>query len=497
MRHCLIAFLLFALPALLDAQTPGHQVDRSLSIDTAIFDASERLDSMRHLAGLEYMSLRSSYDSIVAQMDKPIGSLRSRIDSLQQLKLNTEVFNARLDSLEQWKDEKLRSITSKIDRLKTSVTSKINGLDLPPALQGKANELTAIVNKLDVTLPTTSLPTTFQQGLGVEVPNLSNALNSQVIPDIDIPNSANLLNNQNLQNVTNINLPATDIGSNVQQGQAQMSQLPKDMDGITKLAEEQATNISSVADVSKELSKVGELTDVAGTLKDQEELKKELVEKVKEQAIDHFVGNEEQVKKAMQTVSKYKQKFSTTASLNDLPKKLPNEMKGKPLIERLVPGVAIQLQKRNDDILTDFNVYLGYRFTRRFTAGGGWNQRVGYNTDYYGWSDDKAKVYGPRIYSEYKLNKGFSPRVELEMMNTFVPPYVKVSPVDPGNREWVCGAFAGMKKDYKLFKKIKGTAMIMLRLFDPARKSPYADVINARLGFEFPMKKKVKAAKGR
>lgn len=77
-------------------------------------------------------------------------------------------------------------------------------------------------------------------------------------------------------------------------------------------------------------------------------------------------------------------------------------------------------------------------------------------------------------------------------MNTFVPPYIKTIPVDPGSREWVGGAFVGMKKDYTLYKKVKGTAMVMLRLFDPDRKSPYADVVNARFGFELPMRKKAK-----
>jgi len=35
----------------------------------------------------------------------------------------------------------------------------------------------------------------------------------------------------------------------------------------------------------------------------------------------------------------------------------------------------------------------------------------------------------------------------------------------------------------------------MVRVFDPHHKSPYADVLNVRFGFEFPIKKKAKAAK--
>lgn len=51
-------------------------------------------------------------------------------------------------------------------------------------------------------------------------------------------------------------------------------------------------------------------------------------------------------------------------------------MKEKPLIERIVPGIALQVQKKGDDLMVDFNAYAGYRFTGRITAGLGWNQRV-------------------------------------------------------------------------------------------------------------------------
>jgi hypothetical protein len=61
---------------------------------------------------------------------------------------------------------------------------------------------------------------------------------------------------------------------------------------------------------------------------------------------------------------------------------------------------------------------------------------------------------------------------------------------DPDGREWVWGVFAGIKKTYKITKHIKGTASVMTRLFNPDRKSPYADVLNVRFGLEFPMKKK-------
>jgi len=200
------------------------------------------------------------------------------------------------------------------------------------------------------------------------------------------------------------------------------------------------------------------------------------------------------LQQAMQKVCKNKIKYSSLNSLSDTLKKRPNEMHDKPLIERLVPGVAIQIQKRENDLLVDFNAYVGYRFTGRFTAGLGWNQRVPYNTNRNEFNA-RVRVYGPRMYAEYKVFKGISPRLEVEVMNTIVPPWVSNLLLDLRRREWVWSYFAGLKKDYQFVKTVKGTAMIMFNLYNPEHRSPYADVLNVRFGFEFPMKKKKRSEK--
>jgi hypothetical protein len=78
-------------------------------------------------------------------------------------------------------------------------------------------------------------------------------------------------------------------------------------------------------------------------------------------------------------------------------------------------------------------------------------------------------------------------------MNTGIPPLAQI-PNDPAKRQWVWGAFAGMKKEYKLFKNVKGTAMAMARLTSD-QNSPYTDVLNVRFGCEIPYKKKIKESK--
>jgi hypothetical protein len=76
-------------------------------------------------------------------------------------------------------------------------------------------------------------------------------------------------------------------------------------------------------------------------------------------------------------------------------------------------------------------------------------------------------------------------------MNTTVPSITHIHTVDPYEREWVWGVFTGLKKEYRIIKNVKGTAMVMMRLFNPDRKSPYSDVVNVRFGFEFPLSKAV------
>lgn len=207
--------------------------------------------------------------------------------------------------------------------------------------------------------------------------------------------------------------------------------------------------------------------------------------------MDHFAGKQQVLQEAMDKMSKYKEKYTSLNSLADVPRKRPNEMRGKPLIERIVPAFMVQIQKEGDNLLVDFNPYVGYCFTGKITAGAGWNQRIAYDTKVNDFTA-QPRIYGPRIFAEYNLWKGFCPRIETEVMNALVAPTDQPSRMDLATREWVWGVFFGLNKEYKFLKNVKGTALVMTRLFDPDHKSPYADVVNVRIGFEFPMKKHAK-----
>jgi hypothetical protein len=258
-----------------------------------------------------------------------------------------------------------------------------------------------------------------------------------------------------------------------------------DVNNMAELAETKVAEMAGLTTVQKGLP--DEYQQIIDRVENPEGAKEEVVERVRQVALNHFSGKQEALQQAVDKVAKYKEKYESVSDISSLPKRLPNAMKGKPLLDRLIPGFALQVMTLEDGVLFDFNPYVGYRITGRLNGGAGWNQRIGINSDQLTFTRSE-NVFGPRVFTELSLWKGFFPRLEVEVMNTDVSTSLLTR--DLSHREWVWGVFIGLKKEYRFLKSIKGTAMIMTRLFDPNHKSPYADFINARFGFEFPARKK-------
>ncbi len=469
---------LFAIGVMLSIGLPLQaQVLDSLKLNFTVQDtlykkAFQTLDSVQNETIKSYGKIKHQFDSIEAHYNNVKSKVHHSIDSLSKLKLPTNRFTLRLDSLDQLKEERLTSLRNKIDSVKANTISKINQSKLPPEIQTKVSEYTSLLDKVDLSLPSSNL----------EIPSLDvgSQLNGLSIPDLKNPLG------EGLPNVSMPSIPGTEnIGQATEQLHSLQENIPKDVtsiDQLGKTAEIQLTQIDGVKGIQDQLGKAP-----LNPLTSEEETKKQLLSQAKEVAIDHFADKGEELKAAMDKISKYKQKYSSINSLSEITKRPPNPMKGKPFIERVVPGIQFQIQGKNGDLMVDFNGYLGYRFTGRLTSGLGWNQRVAYTKDANTFHPD-ARVFGPRAFGEFKLGKGFSPRIELETMNTVVPPFVVHQRGDIGKREWVFGAMVGIKKEYRFYKNIKGTTTIMLNLLNQLENKPYVDVVNARFGFEFPVK---------
>src|SRR5690606_33290707 len=93
--------------------------------------------------------------------------------------------------------------------------------------------------------------------------------------------------------------------------------------------------------------------------------------------------------------------------------------------------------------LVDLNPCVGYKISSRLTAGMGWNQRLAWDRKLKIWNE-QSQIYGPRIYVDFKLGKGFIAHIEGESMNSVVPSTIYGNP-DSGRREWVSGCMTGIK----------------------------------------------------
>jgi hypothetical protein len=192
------------------------------------------------------------------------------------------------------------------------------------------------------------------------------------------------------------------------------------------------------------------------------------------------------LKKAMGEMEKYKLKFPDATTVNDLTKRVRNEMYGKPFLERVVPAVSLQfLSKR--DFLIDINPQIGYRLSGKWTAGMGWVERIQFHTITN--TIPEGRIYGPRAFTDIKWKKGISLRAEVEYINLYVAPG-SVGPTDDNTRTWKWGFYAGIKKSYKIAKGVNGNIQILYKIDSPSPfENPYPEKINIRLGMEFPLKK--------
>lgn len=446
--------------------------------------ALRHLDSIQNAANASFNKLQLSYDSINSLANKASTRIQQRIDSLNQLNLPPTTWPHALDSVNQWKYNQLNALQSKVDDIKGKVNEEIEPLNLPGELSAKASDFMKAVDKFDPSIPESTLRDfDFGNDSSLDLPGVENPLST--LPGIENPIS-------DLPNLNDIDIQSIELGEvsdEIKSIQENIPEnLPTNIEDVSSSMEKQMSEAVQLEDVQKQMGEVDQLKEMAGQLNDEEAVREKLEEEIQQQAVDHFAGKEQVLEQAMETLSKYKKKYESVQSISDLPKKMPNAMHGKPFVERLVPGIVIQIH-RKESWLFDFNPYIGYRVSGRLTAGLGWNQRVAYNFDENEFHSE-MRIFGPRTYGEFSVAKGFSARLELEYMKTLVPSQFSSGNTDEKGMEWVFGSMVGLKKEYNFIKGVKGTVMLMYNIYDPHHRSPYGDKLNMRFGFEFPVKRR-------
>jgi hypothetical protein len=150
-------------------------------------------------------------------------------------------------------------------------------------------------------------------------------------------------------------------------------------------------------------------------------------------------------------------------------------MAGKPVGQRLIPGITLQTAK-GEGFMMDFGLQLGYRVTGRLRSGVAGVYRLGFDESYNTFV--KAQdVYGGRFYSQFLIRKGIYVHAEYELLNS---PDI-LSPSE--TRQNVSSGQFGLGKQFNISRKVKGHTLFLYRA-EFKGELPDQSKVNIRLGFD-------------
>lgn len=431
--------------------------------DSVMVHNINRIDSLQQQTREKLIALKHGYDSIGFCFDSLSNRLLLQVDSLSNQGFPTEGIYARVDSLQQLKTRRLEELKAEANKIKNTWKGEINAatIDLHLSVEATSvlDEYANSLNYFDLSLPGNyiAFPTLeMDQFTGLALPGLNNPFDKLGQLELDGARDA----------IDKFVTPLQDLQDGMQ--------LPA-VNDVAEQVEDQAGRLA--------VEKIGDL-QAPPSMPSEEEAKHQLLEHMREQAIDHFAGRQNELKAAMDKISKLKRKYPSVQSLEDLPKRRYNPWSDKPLIERLVPALTLQVQKKNEWYF-DINPMIGYHFNKRITAGLGWNHRFPVNAGDLS-IKQRTRVYGARTYTDFSVGRYLSIRAEVECLNS---PVFSLPKQDISHREWIWSAMVGLKREYKISKSLRGNAQILYNLFDPHHKSPYVDRMNMRMGIEILLRK--------
>ena len=487
--------LLFILVFLIACSAQARQVDSlfnklnpdslfRLKPDSLLTNKIKKADSVALAFQSKADSIQLGYQKQIHNLSATRNKLQQKIDSLNNLKVPTQKLTQQLDSLNQLQTQtqKLNEVNIKINNLKAKATKSLNEINLPQELQGPVNNLKQSINGF-------ALPNTNSSNLSIgnlDLPNLTNTQLPTLTDQIKL--------DPNLKNFSSELSQLNGFGNNLGTYAADVKQLLQgnlnEIKSVDKLIENKVGGIEGMEQLQEGKALMEKAKPDSAALAN---MAKEVVqEQILNAAQDHFAGKEAVLQQAMDKMSKLKNRYSEVKSMAELPKRLPNPLKSKPFIERLVPGISFQIQK-SQYFLLDVNPSLQYKIRPRLSAGIGWNERLPF--DGLKITADNQRIYGPRAIVQFLWTKGIIFTLQPEVMNTTIPPQLASHlGFDPTYRTWITSIFAGIKKEFTVYKSVKGYSEMLYNFRDKDGMSPYGDKVNVRFGFEFVMKKKRKTA---
>ncbi len=450
---------------------------------------------------------KKSVDSLVAHNQSKLDSmtrvLNHRLDSLNKIGLSaSQYLNASDSLLSTFQHRISRNVKHIHDSVKTRLFGKMHALDsivtvkrkqidslksvigikgqIPSDLTGKIPIISEF-DKLKIPYKQWSLPS-INEKLTLENPfgsieGFSGKLN---FPKLNL----------GFENLTKLKLP--DEIKQIREHFEKLKMYP-----INSLSKEGLMNASQQV-IENQLGKVNEMGVVQNNLKEASKVKEMIKEvsenmqkapknveaKAKEEFVDYLKGHEEIVQKDMEDIGKLQLKYRNVADMRLLPKRPPNEMKGKPFVERLIPALTLQTYiKTNTGI--DVAPSVGYRISGRLRAGVGGFQRIVIHQSNN--SISNTNIYGIRVYDQFRFWKSNYLHLELEHSNgTDVSPYA----VDQSGH-FINKVNFGIYRTYRISKRINGHALLLYDL-KQISNFPNTSYSSARFGIDVQLFKKKK-----
>lgn len=466
--------MIFGLSLKLNAQDSLLRAKQE-QIDSVLSFKDRTLDSLSQGFKRKLDSINSQTVLAMKSTQIIVDRLNHTRDSLSKLSLPTSRVTGHIDSLKVVQDRIKAAGRSKVEQTRKETSQRLGSLQLPP---GSESEVNRLAGGILTYIPSGNMMPRIDAGsLGIPSGIPANTSYSPNIP------------NKELQ----IKIPS------IQSYQTKLQAQLKEANAIKSKA-----NLGELEKIgTSKLSGVKEVSSLKGGQEKMDEMTKELAKakeldagsSVKEATaqVDHFKGQGDKLKASMGSVSQYKQKYKSLKSIYEIPKQKRNELKGAPWIERFVPGLNFFVQN-NGHVLVDLNPYAGWRFNQHLMLSLGWNERIGIEHGHVG-TKPTERFYGPRASASYFWKHGFTFRLVPELMSAYTPyPSNTNSPsqTEDGSRNWQWGIFAGIRKDFKIYRSVHGYSEILYNFLRYPGHNVYGDVVSFRLGIELNFKKKIK-----
>lgn len=512
------------------------------SLSNPFGQISGKTDSLTSLITHPVDGVSGKIDSLSGLINKPVYRVSGKADSLvrrwdgqadkiqQNINAEQEKIQFRVDSISGKANEKIQSIQGKLQegltkKNKNPETDKL--IEKLPGLSDQVNtrELPAVglpegkqhtgLPELEVPGTTTQLPAgkpglsgseidtpagripEIKAGLpeleksipGVE--NVNAILNPEINPDIpkSVPKVSDSLSVDDLKKIPGLNQEQLELIEQVSPYQKHLDSLTI-QDALEMGANELeylAEDIAGVKQIDAEMQKALALKAKQETLlqryHDKKLLESDIVRKSKNIANDKLNQFSPEFTDAQGQIGKVKRFNPLVQSFKDMTTKRPNEMKGKPLRDRIIPGISLQAFNGNP-LAIDVSPQVGYLVSSRWIAGIAGVYRFGLDKDYAYYIEGNG-IWGMRTYTEFRAVRGLFLHGELEWLRATTRAYPVTLESGVGQ---MFSAYIGIGKQYEISRKLSGSIIALYR-GTLEGQVPGASKFHLRLVFNYKTKK--------